>query len=45
MNLLWVAAITAFVLIEKVLPRGDLVGHVTGGILVLGGIILLCQVS
>jgi predicted metal-binding membrane protein len=43
MNLLWVAAITAFILTEKVLPRGDLVGRVAGGVLVLGGIVLLGQ--
>lgn len=43
MNLLWVATITAFVLVEKLLPRGDLVGRVAGGILVLAGIILLSQ--
>jgi predicted metal-binding membrane protein len=35
MNLLWVAIIAAFVLAEKVLPRGDLVGRVAGGMLVL----------
>ena len=43
MNLLWVAGITAFVLAEKVLPGGDLVGRVAGGILVLVGILLLGQ--
>ena len=41
MNLLWVAIIAAFVLAEKVLPRGDLVGRVAGGMLVLAGIVLL----
>ncbi len=44
MNLIWVAIIAAFVLAEKVLPRGDLVGRVAGGMLVLaGGIVLLLQ--
>jgi predicted metal-binding membrane protein len=43
MNLLWVAAITAFVLVEKMVPRGDLVGRVAGGVLVLAGIVLLSQ--
>jgi predicted metal-binding membrane protein len=43
MNLLWVATIAAFVLAEKVLPRGDLVGRVAGGILVLIGIVILGQ--
>jgi predicted metal-binding membrane protein len=41
MNLLWVAAIAAFVLTEKVLPRGDLVGRIAGGVLVLAGIVIL----
>jgi predicted metal-binding membrane protein len=43
MNLLWVAAIAAFVLTEKVLPRGDLVGRVAGGVLTLAGLVLLGQ--
>ena len=43
MNLLWVATITVFVLAEKVLPQGNLVGRVAGGILVLTGILLLGQ--
>jgi predicted metal-binding membrane protein len=43
MNLFWVAIIAAFVLAEKVLPRGDLVGRVAGGMLVLAGIVLLSQ--
>jgi predicted metal-binding membrane protein len=43
MNLVWVAIIAAFVLAEKVLPRGDLVGRVAGGMLVLAGIVLLLQ--
>jgi predicted metal-binding membrane protein len=44
MNLIWVAIIAAFVLAEKVLPRGDLVGLIAGGMLVLaGGIVLLLQ--
>ncbi|MDA2926577.1 DUF2182 domain-containing protein, partial [Acidobacteria bacterium AH-259-G07] len=41
MNLLWVATIAAFVLVEKVVPRGDLVGRVAGGVLVLAGLVLL----
>jgi predicted metal-binding membrane protein len=43
MNLLWVAAIAAFVLVEKVLPRGELVGRVAGGVLTLAGLVLLGQ--
>jgi predicted metal-binding membrane protein len=44
MNLLWVAAISAFILIEKVMPHGQLVGRVAGGVLVLAGLWLLVQV-
>ena len=44
MNLLWVAAIAAFVLVEKVVPRGELVGRVAGGVLVVAGLLLLSQV-
>jgi predicted metal-binding membrane protein len=43
MNLLWVATIAAFVLVEKVAPRGDLVGRVTGGVLVIAGLVMLGQ--
>ena len=41
MNLLWVAAIAIFVLAEKVLPCGELVGLVAGGVLVLAGVGIL----
>ena len=40
MNLLWVAAITVFVLVERVLPRGDVVGQVAGVTLILAGVVL-----
>ncbi|MFQ5788944.1 MAG: DUF2182 domain-containing protein [Acidobacteriota bacterium] len=40
MNLLWVATITAFVLVEKVIPRGELVGRVAGVGLMLAGVVL-----
>ena len=43
MNLLWIAAIAAFVLIEKVFPHGEVVGRVAGGVLALAGLILLSQ--
>ncbi len=43
MNLLWVAAIAAFVLIEKVLPFGVLGGRVTGALLVFAGLFALFQ--
>ena len=41
MNLLWVAAIAAFVLVEKLAPRGDLVSRAAGAVLIVGGITLL----
>lgn len=43
MNLLWVAAIAAFVLVEKVVPRGDLVGRVAGVVLVAAGVLMLAR--
>lgn len=41
MNLLWVAAITAFVLMEKALPMGRLVGRIAGAALVAAGVTLI----
>jgi predicted metal-binding membrane protein len=38
MNLLWVAAITIFVLVERVMPNGDLVGRVAGVVLIGAGL-------
>ena len=35
MNLLWVAAIAIFVMMEKLIPRGDLVSRISG-VLMLG---------
>ncbi len=43
MNLLWVAAIAVFVLLEKVLPFGARAGRVTGAVLVLAGLFVLFQ--
>jgi predicted metal-binding membrane protein len=43
MNLLWVAAIAIFILVEKALPRGALVGRVAGGVFLLAGLVLLGQ--
>jgi predicted metal-binding membrane protein len=43
MNLLWIAAITVFVLVEKVVPRGDIIGRAIGGGLVVAGLLLLSQ--
>ena len=44
MNLLWVAAIALFVMAEKTLPRGELLGHVTGVALVAAGVGLMAHV-
>jgi predicted metal-binding membrane protein len=41
MNLLWVAAIAVFVLLEKTAPMGEMLGRVTGAALVVAGIALL----
>jgi predicted metal-binding membrane protein len=38
MNLLWIAVIALFVIAEKVLPRGELIGHIAGIALVAVGI-------
>ena len=38
---LWVATISLFVLVEKVVPRGDIVGRVAGGVLAIAGLVLL----
>lgn len=43
MNLLWVAAIALFVLIEKVATAGVLVGRIGGAALVLWGVLVLIQ--
>jgi predicted metal-binding membrane protein len=43
MNLLWVATITAFVLVEKIVPRGDVVGRIAGGVLIVAGLMMLGQ--
>ena len=40
MNLLWMATITVFVLVEKIAPRGDLIGRIAGAALIMAGIAL-----
>ena len=37
MNLLWIAAITLFVFLEKILPFGAIGGRVIGGVMILAG--------
>jgi predicted metal-binding membrane protein len=41
MNLLWVAAIAAFVFAEKLLPRGPLVARLAGGAMMAAGAALI----
>jgi predicted metal-binding membrane protein len=41
MNLVWVAALTGFVLLEKVGPAGTIVARVAGAAMVLAGILLI----
>jgi len=43
MNLLWVAAIAVAVLVEKVVPRGDLVGRLAGVVLAAAGVLLAAR--
>jgi predicted metal-binding membrane protein len=37
MNLLWVAGLTLFVLLEKLLPRGARLGRLAGALLIVAG--------
>ena len=41
MNLAWVAAISVFVLAEKVLPHGEVVGKLGGVVFVVAGLVML----
>ena len=43
MNLLWIAALTIFVVIEKLAPHGGIVGRITGGVLIAAGVVLVVQ--
>ena len=43
MNLLWVATIAVAVPVEKVVPRGDLVGRFAGVALVVAGVLLVAR--
>jgi predicted metal-binding membrane protein len=44
MNLLWIAVLTIFVLLEKVIPMGRTIARVAGGVLVASGGWLLAAV-
>jgi predicted metal-binding membrane protein len=41
MNLLWIAAIAVFVLLEKTIPLGDVSGRVAGTAMILFGALSL----
>jgi predicted metal-binding membrane protein len=43
MNLLWVAAIAVFVLVEKLTPQGPRVGRLAGTVLMFWGAYLLLR--
>jgi predicted metal-binding membrane protein len=43
MNLLWVAALAAIVLVQKLLPRGPLFARLTGFALTLAGAVLIAR--
>ena len=43
MNILWIATITVFVLLEKVLPLGAQGGKLTGALMILTGAIMLAR--
>ena len=40
MNIVWIAAITAFVLLEKVVPLGNHGGKLTGVLMVIAGLVM-----
>jgi len=44
MNLVWIAVIAVFVMAEKVLPRGELLGHIGGVALVGAGIAVIAKI-
>ncbi len=41
MNLIWILAITAFIIVEKLLPRGELWGRIGGAAMILSGVFYL----
>jgi len=45
MNLVWVATLAAFVLVEKLAPRGEAIGRLAGVALLLAGLVVLATAS
>jgi len=43
MNLVWIAGLAIFVLIEKVAPKGDLIARAVGAAMVLVGLLVAAQ--
>ncbi len=43
MNLVWVAGLAAFVFVERVAPGGEIIGRVTGVLLIGWGALLLFE--
>jgi predicted metal-binding membrane protein len=43
MNLLWIAGLAVFVLAERVLPGGLVVGRIAGALLLVGGVVILVR--
>lgn len=41
MNLAWIAVLAVAVLIEKVVPYGDLIGRLAGGVLLVAGVVII----
>lgn len=41
MNLLWIAALSAFILVEKIAPRGIFAGRIGGGLMILSSLWLI----
>ncbi len=45
MNLGWMAALSLLILVEKVAPRGVLIGHIVGGVFIVLGLVMALQPS
>jgi predicted metal-binding membrane protein len=45
MNLLWVAALTGFVLLEKIGPAGLVVSRIAGAAVVVAGILFITGIA
>jgi predicted metal-binding membrane protein len=45
MNLLWIAAITAFVLVEKLLPAGPVTARLSGIVMLAAGAFLALRAA